>query len=135
MLIDFSLTIRNNRLTQILNGIDAGGDQGKIKYYTGTKPAVGGAITDQILVGTSLFAYPCGSVANAVLTFSFANNGETQAVATGDITWARLTTSADVFVADVDVSNNAGTGVIKMDSTQIYNGGTLRVNSGVINEP
>lgn len=135
MPINFAMTVRNNRLTQILNAIDAGGDKGKLNYYTATQPAVGGAITTQTLVGTSRFAYPCGSVANAALTFSFDNNGETQAVASGLITWARITSSTDTFVADVDVTDNNGTGVIKIDSPQLYAGGTVRVTSGVINEP
>lgn len=43
----YTTTVRSNRMTQVLNAIDAGAGAGTVKVYSGTVPAnVGTAITE-----------------------------------------------------------------------------------------
>lgn len=78
-----------------------------------------------MLVATSTFTDPCGTIANAVLTLTVA--ADVLAVAEGFITWCRITDSADTFCIDMDVSDNSGNGFVKIDNQQVYIGGTVRV--------
>lgn len=45
--ISYSTTIRNNRLTQLLNAIDAGAGAGLLRIYDSTRPSNGGTATPQ----------------------------------------------------------------------------------------
>lgn len=78
-----------------------------------------------MLVATALFTDPCGTIANVVLTLTIA--ADVLAVAEGFITWCRITDSADIFCIDLDVSDNNGSGAVKIDNQQVYIGGTVRV--------
>ena len=134
MIINFSLPIQQGRLGIIRDAIDSGSN-GKCKFYSGTKPTSGASITDQVLLATIVLNDPCATITNNVLTFSFANNGETQCSASGQATWCRITNSADLFCIDMDVTDNNGSGTVKIDSTALYQGGTIRVQSGTFSEP
>jgi hypothetical protein len=68
MTVGLSLTVRNNRLTQIVTPIDAGAGNGLLRIYDGTRPATGGTATNKLAELT--LSKPCGVVANQVLTFS-----------------------------------------------------------------
>ena len=135
MLLNFSTTIQQARLAAIKDNIDSGSAGGKLKIYSGTKPTPGASITDQVLLATITFADPCGTISGNTLTFAFAGSGEAQCAAGGTATWARFTSSADVFCADADVSDTNGNGVIKIDSVTLYQNGTVRVLNGVLLEP
>lgn len=108
-------------------------DNGKLKLYDGTKPSPGAAITTQVLLAEILFNDPCGTVSDGVLTLTF--EGETQALATSDVTWCRITDSDNVFVIDADVTDTSGSGAVKIDSIHLYEGGLVRVSTATISEP
>lgn len=133
MLVDFSPAIRDGRLQAVKNGIDAGSGKGKMYFYTEPKPDIGDAITTQILVGIVLFSDPCGTVLDQVLTFAI--DGDTQAVAEGDIFWCRITDSDDNFCSDLDCSITNGGGAVQLDALHAYVGGTIRVVSASFSEP
>lgn len=123
-------TIRNGWLDDIATAIDAGSGAGKIKFYSGTRPATGAAITDQTLLGTVTCSDPCaGSAASGVLTFS-AFTDDSDADATGTATWARITDSDDTFVCDCSVGTSGED--INLNSTSITAGGIIRVSSGTL---
>jgi hypothetical protein len=97
----YTTTVRSNRMTQVLNAIDAGAGAGTVKVYSGTVPAnVGTAITDQTLLATLTLSDPCGSVSNGVLTFS-AITEDSSGDANGTPTFARLADSDGNNVAPV----------------------------------
>lgn len=132
MELDFNVTIKNARSQVVLNAIDAGSGNGKIKFYSATKPTAGAAITDQTLIATVLFTDPCGVISSGTLTFSFDDDvlvGEG-----GTITWCRFTDSDDNYVLDGDVTDINGDGMIKIDFTTVYTGGTIRVLSAAFTE-
>lgn len=99
------------------------GANGKIKIYSGAQPAAGGAPT-----GTLLGTYTCSATfapaaSGGVLTINAVTGG--LAVASGDAAWFRLTTSADVFVLDGDVSITGGGGDLTLDNINWVASGTI----------
>jgi hypothetical protein len=117
----YSTTLRNATIDAITTTV---GNAGKLILYDGTRPATGGAAT------TALGTFTCGTpfaagAAAGVLSPTLPAN--TTGAAAGTATWARLTTSAGVFVADLSVGT-AATEVI-VNTTTISLGLTLSVTS------
>ena len=137
MTIKLSTSVRNNRATQIANAIDSGSTGGKLEIRSGSRPATGGGAIDtftNILLGELTFSKPCASsIDNGVLSFasiaqdSAANNS-------GTATWARISNSDGVFVMDLDVSVNAGSGDIKLNSVDVIMGGPISIISASLTE-
>ena len=126
-------TIRNGWLDAIRTAIDAGTGAGKIKFYDGTQPATGAAVTTQNLLGTVLFQDPCAPAATGgVLTFATPLVDDDDADATGNATWARITDSADQFVCDCSVGLSGSGADIILNAVNIAEGGIVRVNSGTL---
>jgi hypothetical protein len=103
MAIGMATALRNNRLTQIVNAIDAGTGAGKIRIYNGSRPATGGTATT--LLAELALSDPCGTVSAGVLTFSAISN-DAAADATGTATWARILDSDNNFVMDLNVGTS-----------------------------
>lgn len=101
-----------------------------IVFYTGAMPANGpsDAIGAQTKLGTTTCSNPLGTEANGVLTFA-AITQDNAADATGTATWARLVDANGVARADMDVSDNAGTGLLKANTVSFVAGGPIQVNS------
>lgn len=127
-LIAYSTTVRNNRLTQVVNAIDGGAGSGTIKIYDSTRPASGGTVTT--LLATLTFSKPSGVVSAGVLTLSAITSGT--AAATGTATWARLADSTGTFVADVNVGTSGAD--INLNTTSIVINATVSITSGSITE-
>jgi hypothetical protein len=127
MTIGLSTTVRNNRLTQIVNAIDGGAGNGTLKIYDGTRPATGGTATT--LLGTLTFSKPCGAVAAGVLTFS-AITSDTSADATSTATWARIADSTGTFVLDCSVGTSGSD--INLNTVSIVTGAQISVTSASI---
>jgi hypothetical protein len=131
--IGLSTTLRNARATAIRDAFDANASPGYIQFYTSPRPATGAAITSQTLLGTVTLSKPSGSVSNGVLTFDTITS-DTSADASGAAVWARGYDGAGTFVADFDVTDNAGVGPIKLNNINIVAGGTISITSGTIAE-
>jgi hypothetical protein len=132
MALGLSSTVRNNRLTQILNAIDGGTGAGTLKIYDGTRPATGGTATN--LLATLTFSDPCGTVSGGVLTFSAITSGTGTAAAGAGTTatWGRIADSAGTFVTDCSVGTSGAD--INLNSTNIVQNATVSVTSGSITE-
>lgn len=127
----YTTTVRSNRMTQVLNAIDAGAGAGTVKVYSGTVPAnVGTAITDQTLLATLTLSDPCGSVSNGVLTFS-AITEDSSGDANGTPTFARLADSDGNNVAQVTAG--VGSGELNFGA-EIVAGQPVQISSFVITE-
>lgn len=125
MAIGYATTLRTNRMTQVVNAIDAGASTGKLRLYTTPRPATGAAITTQTLLAELAFADPCGTVTNGVLTFS-ALTDDSNADASGIAVWARVVDSDGNFVMDMSVTATGGGGDIELNSTAIVAGGLVQ---------
>lgn len=103
MAATLSTAARNSRMDGLNTAIGA---SGKAKLYNGSKPASLGAPAGTLLAtlvgGSSFF-----SNASGVGTFSIYTQTNSSHV-TGTPTFVRITTSADVVVADIDIGAGAG---------------------------
>jgi len=101
MTLALSTTIRTARAQAI---ITAAGANAKLKFYDGTRPASGAAVTTQTLLATLVFGSTIGTAASGAIDFDEAGVTQTNSGhVAGTPTWVRLTTSADDFVADLSI--------------------------------
>ena len=129
MAIGLVTSLRTTMATDIITAIDAGGAAGSITFYNGTQPATGDAATTALAVLP--LSYPCGVSAAGVLTFS-AITSDNSADATGTATWARIQTSASVFVIDMTATVTGGGGDVTLGSVSISTGQQVSVTSAAI---
>ena len=128
----FSNAVKSTIALSIIAAIDAGGAGGTLQFFTGVMPSAPSvAISSQILLGTLICSHPVGTESSGVITFG-AITQDSSADNNGTATWARLSTSSGVAVADFDVSDNAGTGSIKLNTTSIVAGGPILITSFII---
>jgi hypothetical protein len=124
MALAFSTTLRTARAQAI---ITAAGASAKMKFYDGTRPASGAAITSQTLLGTMTAGATLGTATSGTLDFD--ESGFTQSNGShvnGTPTWVRITTSADVFVADLSIgSDMTFTGTISTGVNITLNASTI----------
>ena len=125
MSVGYSTTLRNARLDKITDVIGA---SGLLRIYDGTRPASGGTATT-LLAQLTLSATFAPAAAAGVLTAS-AIGSDASADATGTATWARLTTSGGVFVADMGVGTSGQE--VTLNTVSIVIGGTVACTSLVI---
>ena len=121
MSINYSTTIKNARMTAVLDAIDAGSSCGKISIYTS-----GYGI---LLVSISL-ADPSGTVSSGVLTFSGMPK-TSSGIAAGNAALATITDSDDTVVANGLTVGTSGTDII-IDNVNIAVGQTVNITAGSI---
>lgn len=129
----FSTALRNTRATATRDALDSGSGAGRFVFYTAPVPATGAAITTQTKLGTCVLSKPCGTISGGVLTFD-AIADDQLADADGEAAFVRAETSEGTFVMDLDVTNMAGAGPVKMVSTTVIANGVLHFTAAVINE-
>lgn len=125
--INFTTALKSSRATAILSAI---GTSGKIFIYTGAQPASPDSAATGTLLATLALSATAGTVSNGVLTFNTITDGT--AVATGTAGYARVVTSANAAVLDLDVGTSA-TSVI-LNTTSIVTGGPVQISSASITE-
>ena len=127
--INFVTPLRNAMAQLIVDALDDGPAAGTLEFYDGTQPASAHvAVSTQTKLGTLTLSDPSGTVTTGTLTFS-AITQDNAADATGTATWARLFDSTGAAVCDLDVSNEAGSGAIKLNTVAIVIGGPVLMNS------
>lgn len=121
MAVTYSNTVKDNRMTQVLNAIDGGAGAGYIEICSAAYASVLATIT---------LSDPCGSVASQALTLTMPKS-DTNADATGTAAIARIKDSAgNIIVSGLTVG--AGSGDINLSSVAITAGDTVTLNSAVI---
>ena len=121
MAINYSSTIKDARMTVVLNAIDAGSGAGKLKIYN--------AAYALLLVSITL-ADPATTLLTGVLTFAGVPKSGT-GVGAGDAALAKITDSNDLVVADGLTVGTSGTNII-IDNINIAVGQTVTLSSGSI---
>lgn len=133
--VKLSTAVRQAMAVAFIAELDADTDPAYLEFYTGTKPAgPGTAITDQVLLGTATCSATSATATAGVITF----NAITQDGAADDggtTTWARLKDGAGVAHSDYDVTNSAGDGAVKVNTTTIVAGGPIAVTSFTVTMP
>jgi hypothetical protein len=124
MALGYVATLRNAQLDQITTAV---GTSGKLRIYSGTRPATGGTAT------TLLAELPCSATfapaaSGGVLTLNALTSAT--AAATGTASWFRILTSANGIVLDGDVGTSGSD--LNLNSTAITSGGSVSVTSFTI---
>ena len=129
-----SLAARNAMLNAFRDLIDAGGDGGMIRIYKGLQPASADAtVPDSRLLGVIELMAPSGPDAiDGVLKLS-AMTGAVVALASGEASFARISSSRGDSVIDLDVGSAAAS--VAIDNTSLVAGGPLRMASATISIP
>lgn len=123
----FSTTLRGNRAQELL---DLAGTNPKIKFYNGTVPATGGTPSGTLL-GTVACSGALGTRSGAVITMNSTLTQTNSSHVNGTPTFARITDSADAFVADIDIGS--GSGNMQFTGT-VQNGVNIVLNASTITE-
>ena len=117
--------LRNARLDAITTFVGA---SGKLRLYSGVRPATGGAATT-LLVELTLNATFAPAAAAGVLTANAITSGT--AVATGTASWARIFKSDGTTIA-IDLGVGTSGQEVTIATTSIVSGATVSVSSLVI---
>lgn len=127
MTLAFSTTTRDAWLNAIVTAI---GTSGKVRIYSGTRPATGGTATT--LLAELPLSATAGTVSGQVLTFSAITN-DSSADATGTASWFRVLTSANVAVIDGDVGTSGSD--LNLNTVSVVSGGPVAISSFTITAP
>lgn len=112
--------------------INSGSDPVEIRFYTGVPPATPlSAITTQTLLGTLVCSNPAVTATGGQVFFDVIGQDPT-ADAGGTAAWARVVYDDGNKAIDVDVTDNAGTGVIKINTVTIVAGGPIQITAFTI---
>lgn len=125
MALSYSTTLRNAQLDQVTTAVGA---SGKLRIYSGTRPAnVAASITGTLLAELTLNATFAPGAASGVLTLN-SITADSSADATGTATHFRIFKSdGTTAVVDGDVSTSGAD--LNLNSTSITIGGTVSVTS------
>lgn len=115
-------------LQATLNALDSGTTGATIAIYATARPAVGDAPGGGPLA-TFTLPKPAGAIDAGVLTLAPVDDAFI--TATGIAVWARVSVNGATLF-DCDVSDTAGTATIRIATTQLYAGGSVRLASGVL---
>ena len=108
--------------------LNSGATGAQVYIYGNTRPANGAAAGADSLV-IFVLARPAGVIADGVLTLAPANDA--LILLTGVATWSRIIVGGATAL-DCDVSDPAGTAMIRLATTQLYAGGSVRMTAGVL---
>ncbi len=121
MAVTYSNTVKDNRMTQVLNAIDGGAGAGYIEICSAAYAAVLATIT---------LSDPCGTVGTQALTLTMPKS-DTNADNTGTAAIARIRDSTGTIVVSGLTVSTSGAD-INLSSLAITAGDTVTLNSAVI---
>lgn len=124
MALGYVAALRNAQLDEIPSAIGA---SGKIRIYSGSRPATGGAETT-VIAELALSATSAPAASGGVLTFN-AISDDTNATG-GTATWFRVLTSANGAVIDGDVGTSGSD--LNLNTTTIAAASTVSISSFVV---
>lgn len=106
------------------------GSGGKLRFYSGTKPANADTALsgNTVLAELALSSTPFGAASSRTITAASITT-DTSADATGTATWASFLTSGNVRVLDVTVGEAADSADITVDNKDFQAGADIAVSS------
>lgn len=121
MAVTYSSTIKDNRMTQVLNAIDGGPAAGYIEICSAAYASVLATIT---------LSDPCGSVGSNILTFTMPKS-DTSADNTGTAAIARIKDSTGTICVSGLTVGTSSTDIV-LTSLAITAGDTVTLTSATI---
>lgn len=126
---------RNAIAQAVRDLIDSGSGPGLIKLYADPMPADPNDAPAGTLLGTLTLADPCAPDPTiGELEFDTIEE-DASADATGEATWARITSSDGTKALDVDVGDTGSGAVIELNTTNIVAGGPIVLTAFNITMP
>lgn len=110
--------------------LDSGASAPYVELYATTRPAPGAAPGGSPLV-TVTMSNPPGTVDGALFRIVLTIPIEGQIAVAGDALWARIYDGAGAWWADASVSDEAGSGEIKLQTITLAVGAFVRITSAV----
>ena len=129
MTLSVSYDLKNARLSAVVAFLDAGASVARVRIYPGARPLVNAVPNSGFLAELPLLK-SSGSVLDGVLTL--APGAPVLNANSGVAAWARVVNGNGETAFDCDVTDTAGTGEIKIQSTVLYEGGETRMVSGTL---
>jgi hypothetical protein len=125
MTVAITTAANNGRLSGLIAFADTGAANARIRYYSTTQPALGGAPGGAAIVEITL-TKPCGAVVDNKLVLTQLNaEGDLIALDAAAV-WGRMVNGNGDTVLDGDVSDETGDGFFKVggtDGTMLRAGG------------
>ena len=128
-MLEITTALNDARLQAVVDFLAQGTANATLTLYSGDRPAIGETPTGIALVSIPLVE-PAGTVSGGVLTLT--SPPEEMVTASGVATWARIMNGNGIVAFDCDVSDEAGSGEITMQTTTLYAGGFARIVAGVL---
>lgn len=128
-MLEITTALNDARLQAVVDFLAQGTENATVTLYSGDRPAVGETPTGTALVAIPLVE-PSGTVSGGVLTLT--SPPEEMVTTSGVATWARVANGNGIVAFDCDVSDEAGSGEITMQTTTLYAGGFARIVAGVL---
>ena len=129
MTLSVSFDLKNARLSAVVAFLDTGAAVARVRVYPGARPLVSAGPGSGFLAELPLLK-PSGSVLDGVL--NLAPGAPVLNANSGVAAWARVVNGNGETAFDCDVTDTAGRGEIKIQSTVLYEGGETRMVSGVL---
>jgi hypothetical protein len=133
--LTLSSRVKLARSNAVRADIDTSAMNGKIKFYSAPRPSGGEPATGTLLAVVSL-SQPCGTVDASGLHLTPLTSG--QAVASGEVAWARVTDGDDIYVMDgsvlAETDPDAALAPFIVDIVQVYAGGYVNLLSATLLE-
>lgn len=128
---------RNAAAAGHTDALDSGSGPGLIRIYSGSKPAgPDTAITSQVLLAEFTCADPAFTAgATGVRTLDATPALTAEGLAAGTAAWYRAVSSDNVAHFDGTVSDEAGAGELKMNTTTVSVGLDLQLTAGTLTQP
>ena len=115
-------------LSATLTALNAGIGGATVSLYSTTRPA-NGADSGGAAQAVITLPKPAGVISGGVLTLGAADDA--LILSTGVTLWARVEANG-VILLDCDVSDTGGTATIRLATTTLYAGGSVRMASGIL---
>ena len=115
-------------LSATLTALNAGTSGATVSLYATTRPATGadaGGAAQAVIT----LPKPAGVISGGVLTLGAAEDA--LILSTGVTLWARVEANG-VILLDCDVSDTGGSATIRLATTTLYAGGSVRMASGIL---
>ena len=129
MILRFVPSLRSAIADLIIATFDAGDGPVTAEFYTGDIPTnLSDAITTQVKLGTLTCSDPVATQTLGEITFGTITQ-DNAADASGDADWVGLRNGEGTLVALGDVTDLAGNGFAKVNTTAIVAGGPILINS------
>ena len=129
MILRFVPSLRSDIADLIIATFDAGAGPVTAEFYTGAIPTnLSDAITTQVKLGTLTCSDPVATQTLGEITFSTITQ-DNAADASGQAAWVGLRNGAGTLVALGDVTDLAGNGFAKVNTTAFVEGGPIAMTS------